>query len=311
LSDLTPPRVLVDCDPGIDDALALLMLGTAHRNREIVVEGVFTVGGNVPSAQAARNAGLVLDRAGLPEVPVVEGANPGESWLERAAPSIHGANGLAGMVGDSSIVVRRSIAPGAEMSRSVRAAGLDLSLLCTGPLTNVALALSADPAAMSRVERIVVMGGAMGHPGGNVTPWAEFNFYSDPAAAAAVLSARLNVLLIPIDVTQRVVFRLEDFYGAQPFALELVRNDLRLYGEVLHLDGIYLHDAIAASALLEPGLFTFAPLGLRVVTDGQHAGQVERSSDPRSSVLVATDVDVSAVRSLVSGMLSRNQQERG
>ncbi|MEZ5366463.1 MAG: nucleoside hydrolase [Bryobacterales bacterium] len=201
---MTPRRVLIDTDPGVDDALALLL---AFASPELHVEAITTVAGNVGLEPATRNALLTLDVARVQNPPtVVRGAY---KPLEREAVDaahVHGEDGLGGMAsayGEPS----RGAAPGAAVDcilETIARQPGEVTVIALGPLTNLAQALLADPKAMALAERIVVMGGALDVPG-NAGPHAEFNFFVDPEAARIVLRSGLPVTLVGLDVTRLAV----------------------------------------------------------------------------------------------------------
>ncbi|MGW5121336.1 nucleoside hydrolase [Streptomyces noursei] len=198
---VTPPRpLLMDCDTGIDDAVALLYLCLTPA---VDVRAVTTVAGNTSAERAARNTLQVLEVAGRHDVPVAAGAGTtlrGETRPEAAF--VHGEGGLGGV---------ELPAPAAAMDRrhavdliidTAREAGGELEILATAPLTNLALALRKEPRLPHMVRRVTVMGGAVHHPG-NISPVAEANIGNDPEAAALVLSAGWDLTVVPLDVTMR------------------------------------------------------------------------------------------------------------
>jgi len=195
----TPARPLfLDCDTGVDDALALALL---LADPGVQLTGVSTVSGNTSAAQAARNTLDLLALARQRDVPVAVGAHdPLRGSFTGGAPQVHGANGIGG------VDLPRSLAdpvdvPGPELIvRTARAHPGRLRLLALGPMTNLALALALEPDLPSLVAEVTLMGGAALVPG-NVTPVAEANVFHDPEAAAAVLAADWPVTLVSMDAT--------------------------------------------------------------------------------------------------------------
>src|SRR5262245_52783856 len=262
-------RLLIDTDPGIDDALALVLALTAPGAS---VEAITTVAGNTVVDQATTNALRIL-AVGCPGSPP-RVARGGESPLARAlvtAGHIHGDDGLGNLdrfvepdgrpryPKPESILEMRD-GPDLILEMADRL-GRELVLVALGPLTNVAVALSRDRRALSRIGRIVVMGGAIAVPG-NVTPGAEFNFYVDPEAAAAVFDAGLPIDLVPLDVTSQVVLseaelarRLADSHTP----LDRLVADFCLHGFAVggRDKGIVLHDPLAVGVALDPTLVGF------------------------------------------------------
>ena len=190
--------IILDCDPGHDDAIALLL---ALASPEVEVLGVTTVHGNQTLEKTTANALRVLDLAGRADLAVAAGAERPLTRELTVASHVHGESGL-----DGPTLPPASRAPLAEsalefMLRTIAASARPVTLVATGPLTNVALLL--ERAGGANVERIVLMGGAIAE--GNMTPAAEFNIWADPEAAAAVFAAGIDTTMIGLDVTHRAV----------------------------------------------------------------------------------------------------------
>ncbi len=194
----TATRVVLDCDPGHDDALAILL---AAASPALQLEAITTVAGNQTLEKVTLNAQRVCSAAGIRSVPIAAGCDrPLERELTVAA-AIHGTSGLDGPAwGEVSVPVEGRHA--ADLLIDLGMAG-GLTVIATGPLTNVATALRREPRLRARLERVVVMGGAIGL--GNWTPSAEFNIYADPEAAAEVVAAGLSLTLVPLEVTHQAV----------------------------------------------------------------------------------------------------------
>lgn len=274
-------HLLIDSDPGIDDALAILL---ALRAPDVRVEAVTTVAGNVPVEPATLNARRILSVA-APESPppLARGA---AAPLKRAlvtAGHVHGQDGLGnlerfvepdGRARYPEPTHHLQMGSGAEaILDAVDRWGRELTIVALGPLTNLALALERDPRRMARAGRIVVMGGAIAVPG-NVTPAAEFNFYVDPEAASAVLEAGLDVELIPLDVTRRVVLGQVTLGERLRRCSDRVARfilDFTLHGFAFGAEGggIVLHDPLAMAVALDPTLVTFEPFSVEVECEGR------------------------------------------
>jgi purine nucleosidase/pyrimidine-specific ribonucleoside hydrolase len=269
-------RLLIDTDPGIDDALALLLaLGTGA-----TVEAITTVAGNVPVERATENVFRVLDAATPRSRPrVAQGAPAPLKRPLTTAGHVHGEDGL-GDLGQFREPDGRPRYPSPARSLEMRDAadvileaaarvGRDLAIVALAPLTNLALALERDAAALRRAGRVVVMGGAVGVPG-NVTPAAEFNFYVDPEAAAAVLGAGLPIELVPLDVTRQVVLEpgaLEARLRQSPGRLARFLADFTAYA-FERWEGVVLHDPLAVGVALDPSLVGFEALHVAVECEG-------------------------------------------
>jgi purine nucleosidase/pyrimidine-specific ribonucleoside hydrolase len=311
-------RLLIDTDPGIDDALAILL---ALASPEAHIEAVTVVAGNVPVDLATANARRILAVAApSPMPPVIRGA---EAPLKRTlitAGHVHGQDGLGNL--DRFVEpdgrLRYPEPPPVLETRSAAEAiletvdrwGPELTVVALGPLTNLAAAAALAARRLARAGRVVVMGGAVA-VSGNVTPAAEFNFFVDPEAAAQVLEAGLAVELIPLDVTRRVVL-------AQAVLTERLRRcpddriarfilDFTLHGFAFGASqeggGIVLHDPLAMAVALDPSLVTFEPMSVEVECEGKLTrglSLADRRALPSHrkrvpSCRVAMDVDADAV----------------
>ncbi|GAA3487486.1 nucleoside hydrolase [Streptomyces cremeus] len=196
----TPQPLLMDCDTGVDDALALLYLALSP---DVDLRAVTTVGGNTAARQAAVNTLQVLELVGRTDIPVAAGADRTlNGSLPHYATHVHGDNGIG------NVQLPAPTAPVADTDavdliiETARQADGALSLLATAPLTNLALALRREPRLPELVRHLTVMGGAVHHPG-NITPLAEANIGNDPEAAALVLAADWDLTIVPLDVTMR------------------------------------------------------------------------------------------------------------
>lgn len=307
--------VIVDCDPGIDDMVALLV---AAADPDIDLRGVTTVAGNVGAEVTTHNALAILNLAGRPEVPVARGADrPLVREAVRQADHMHGENGLGGV----------TLAPSARhpdprhavelMADTVRAATEPVTLVATGPLTNVALFYATHPALATRLGRLVVMGGSIG--AGNVTPAAEFNIWFDPEAAHRVLTEPglprpVPTTLVGLDVTYRTAYRPADLprlRGSGPIGAlcaDALDHYLNAYRRTHALDAMYLHDAVAVAEAIRPGLVSTEPALVDVdCSDGPSRGNtvvdLQGVLGRTPTARVGTGADVSAVLALITERL--------
>lgn len=240
--------VLVDCDTGIDDALALAYL-LAEPAVEIV--GVTTVSGNTDAARAAANTLSLFDLAGVHDIPVAVGAHHfrGREYAG-GAPHVHGDDGVGGIAWAAS-AREHDARPAVELIDHLAARHPDLTVLALGPLTN--LAAYAETPGVAAFDRLVVMGGAFGHSG-NVTAWAEANIHNDPESAAVVFAQDWDTTLVPLDVTMTQTLdatdlvRLRAIPGAVPQALAaMLPAYLDFYQSRVFPDRrCALHDPLAA-----------------------------------------------------------------
>ncbi len=268
-------RLIIDTDPGIDDAIALFV---ALASPELEVAALTTVFGNVTTEVATRNALTLLDIAGHADIPVAHGAAaPLAMDYLGAIPHIHGEDGL-GDGGELAAPTRAAhhLAAAAFLCREAPGA----TILAIGPLTNLALALRLRPDLDTLVEQVVVMGGNALGPG-NATPAAEANMMNDPEAADVVFGARWPVTMVGLDVTHQVVLPAEGVdamtAGDTPTA-RLLKQATPLYQAFLAKvsglgGGIYLHDPSAVAYLLDPSLFRTERWPVRVETQGISRGK--------------------------------------
>ncbi len=296
--------VLVDTDPGLDDALALIL---ALRSPLLDVRAITVVAGNVPLASCTSNALRILEAVGEdPPPPVYEGCSRPLSVPVARAEHVHGSDGIGGAA--SRFPVRR-LAPRGEhavdaMLDLARTVGNDLTVISLGPLTNVATALRKDPDAMGGIRELIIMGGSADGRG-NVTRTAEFNFYSDPRAARAVVRSGLPVLVVGLNVTERALLPRARFNDE---VAEMTREPLRSFlaiatppyfdfsRKVRNFDGCAMHDPLAVAVAIQPDLIEADRLVCDVVdTQGLTRGAMlmDRRLDDQAAppIRVATAVD--------------------
>jgi purine nucleosidase/pyrimidine-specific ribonucleoside hydrolase len=268
MSDSVIP-LLIDTDPGIDDALALLL---AWGSRKARVEVLTTVAGNTPLERGTLNVFRLLAlRQPTPSPRVAAGAAKPLSRPLTTAGRYHGEDGLGDLDDWPPVTVQPAPEPAAAaMVEAARRHGGRLRLVALGPLTNVALALESDSRAMTGLGRLVAMGGAVDVPG-NVTPTAEFNIHVDPEAATRVLAAGFQLDLVPLDATRQAVLERQALEAAlsgapEPAAariLAFTRRAFRIDG-----DAMYLHDPLAVAVALDPTLVEWEAVRLEIGGDG-------------------------------------------
>jgi inosine-uridine nucleoside N-ribohydrolase len=245
--------VLLDCDPGHDDAIALLL---ALASPEIDLLGVTTTYGNQTLEKTTANALRVLELVGRADVPVAAGSDrPLERELVVAA-HVHGESGLDGTAlpdATSSAVSQDAVSFAAEC---IRAAAIPVTIVATGPWTNLARYLAAH--GTEGIARLVLMGGSIAE--GNFTPAAEFNVWCDPEAAAAVLGSGLDITLIGLDVTHQAILgadverRLRSDGRVGSFVADLNVFFTRYHRETYGWPGAPIHDAVALATVVRPDL---------------------------------------------------------
>jgi purine nucleosidase len=256
-------RVIIDTDPGVDDALAILL---AAGSPELHVEALTVVAGNCPVEQGTTNALRVLELVGREDIPVAKGMAVPLVRPPHAAANVHGKTGLGGA--ELPAPICEPVAQHAVdlLIERVMAAPGEITLVAIGPLTNLAIALRLEPDLASAVREVIIMGGAV-RAGGNVTPLAEFNVYSDPHAAHIVFHSGMPITLVPIDVTDRVLLTEADVeqLSAIPspisaFVRDATQPYLRYLAETRDLKGCALHDPLALALAFAPELVELRPL---------------------------------------------------
>lgn len=271
-------RIILDTDPGVDDALAIMYLA-AQEDAEIVAVG--SVHGNVPAPLAAQNALRVLELVGITAPVAVGAARPLAQPLQ-TAEFVHGDDGLGGRAGAAPRGTPVAESAAEQLVRLARAEPGELTLLALGPLTNIALAVLLEPDLPKLLRSVVVMGGAVTVPG-NITPYAEANFFHDPEAANLVLGAGFaDLTLVGLDVTEQSQVG-EDWLtavGALPgprgeFATGLLDHYAGFYSRMFGTRTCTLHDPLAAAIMLDPKLATYREMPLVIELTGTHTrGQV-------------------------------------
>jgi pyrimidine-specific ribonucleoside hydrolase len=267
-----PLPVILDCDPGHDDALAIAL---ALARPELDVLAITTVAGNAPLDKTTANTLRVLALLGREDVPVASGADRPlvrEPWVPVV---VHGHSGLDGAdLPEPTATVAQASA--VELAIDLlRRASQPVTLVPTGPLTNIALLLRAAPAVRDRIGGISLMGGSLG--AGNTTAAAEFNIWADPEAAAIVFDSGIPILMAGLDVTHQALVLPPDVErmdalgnrSGRVFA-DLMRFFGRFHRNRYGWDGPPVHDAVAVARLVEPGLVRSERLRIDVETVGDH-----------------------------------------
>lgn len=299
-----PTTVVIDTDPGIDDAVALAL---AARSPELRVAAVTTTYGNAPLPATTRNARTVLDLAGRPDIPVWPGAARPLGRKPAYGATLHGPSGI----GYAPVGPPAATSPDpAALLEALRAASGPSVLLTLGPLTNLALALERDQDAVRRaVTRHLAMLGNFG-PAASPDRVADFNAWADPEAAQRVLSARLPTHLVPLDVTRQMVLspdrvlalcrhgdKLSRWLGlALQFSVEANQR-------VRGVAGCTLHDSVVMGEILSPGILRFRERAVALDLDeGARRGHTRERPDGRP-IPVAISVDLERMRALLQRLL--------
>jgi pyrimidine-specific ribonucleoside hydrolase len=292
---MRPIPIILDCDPGHDDAIALLL---ALASPELNVLGVTTTFGNQTLEKTTANALRVLALVDREDVPVAMGADRPLLRSLAVASHVHGESGL-----DGPLLPEPKSAPIAQsaiefIAEAVAGSPELVTLVPTGPLTNVAGYLAAH--GTEGVERIVLMGGAIAE--GNMTPAAEFNIWADPEAAQAVLHCGLEVTVIGLDVTHRAVTtpelqaRLRGLGAVGIFVAELVDFFSVYHRETYGWEGAPIHDAVAVAEVIDPTLVTKLPRNIEVEVEselcrGRTVVDLWRRTERPANAAVGVDLD--------------------
>ncbi|MGZ5925269.1 MAG: nucleoside hydrolase [Rhizomicrobium sp.] len=266
-----PHRVIIDTDPGVDDAFALLL---AMRSPELKIEGITPVAGNVPLELTLPNALRMVEIAGRSDIPVAVGAKAPLQRRLVTATYAHGENGLGGAVFPEPKLKPIADPASVFIRQIVRKYPSQVTLITLGPQTNLAIALESDPDLARMIKGVTMMGGSLS--GGNVTPAAEFNVYVDPEASRIVFQSGIPVTMVGLDVTRKTaltdahVKRLEDAGTAVSLAAaKIARNDIDLNRKEGNATGPNMHDSLALASFLDPSLLTWRPYYVDVETSGE------------------------------------------
>lgn len=294
-----PRRIILDTDPGIDDAMAILL---TLRSPELKVEAITPVAGNVPLELTLPNALRLVEIAGHTDVPVAAGASVPLVRRLVTATHAHGENGLGGVEFPAPSIKPVKETATEIIRRIVRGSPGEISIVAIGPLTNVATALRADPDLAAMIPAIVLMGGSLS--GGNVTPAAEFNFYVDPEAALIVFHSGIPITMVGLDVTRKVQLREEHVAaleaGKNPSsqaAGRIMRSTMERYRKTGFPGGPTMHDPLALASMIDPAVVTLQDYFVDIETSGEiTAGESVgyRRTPMRHSAPLDSDVSVNA-----------------
>ena len=300
--------VVIDTDPGVDDAIALLM---ALSCPQIDVVGLTTTAGNVPIGPATRNALAILERVGRADIPVARGATRPLRGRYAYARHIHSAEGLTYPLPPPAL---RATDTGAVrfLSETLRANPGAVTVIALGPLTNLARLHRDQPSVLPLAKSLLVMGGAVQTPG-NVTPHAEFNFYSDPTAARLVLESGIPITLIDLAPCQQVFLTREDVAEARP-STESGNLAERLlagwFGSDPARERFYMYDPLTLVAAVDPHAINFRSVTLTVddsmsTDDSVLWGRCRVLDETRGPILISEPggVDVPASLRLIRELL--------
>ena len=268
-----PLPVIIDCDPGQDDAVALALAFSAPEIFEIL--GVTTVAGNVPLNLTQRNARLVCEICNRSDVKIYAGCDkPMEQELV-TAEYVHGQSGLDGIdIYEPEHPLEKTNAVDFIIETLLAADDNSITLIPTGPLTNIGTAINKEPNILPKIKEIILMGGAA-KEGGNVTPSAEFNIYVDPEAADIIFKCGRPIVVMSLDVTHQVLTsrkRLDRIRAIGTKTAKMMTDLIAFYErydeEKYHTDGGPLHDPCTIAYLIKPELFKLKDINVVIETSG-------------------------------------------
>lgn len=261
--------VWIDCDPGIDDAAALM---TAVSLDSIDIRGISATYGNAHLEDTFRNAGSLLRFLGREDIRLYQGASRPLFCDAETAPHVHGNNGIGDIQLHESRAVKETETAWQAIYRTAMEEKGRLNLICTGPLTDLAIALVTYPVLPELVDHVWLMGGAAA--GGNVTPCAEFNVFTDPDAAEIVFSSGIPIVMCGLDVTRKAVLPFtklkelsEQGYERAVLLSRMSEHAVPFY-QKKGINGVVLHDVCPILCMVHPELFTMAHCGVHVETQG-------------------------------------------
>ncbi len=298
-----PSAVLIDCDPGIDDAVALAL---AARLPELELLRVTTCHGNTDVARATRNAREIARRVGI-DAPITAGAAAPLRRPAHPARETHGDEGLGYWIPDQAAHAEPDHA--AQAIAEVAAATHRLTVISLGPLTNLARAIAAFDHVVPALGPIFIMGGTIGVRG-TQTRWSEFNWWGDPEAVEVVLAAGLDIRLVPLDVTRRIVVPGDAVRALRDAGR--ADDDARFWGEALGfymdfhrgyegLDGCVVNDPLAVALAVDPSLATWRDLRIGVsVSDDDRRGAIVVDAEGGAQARVAMTVRAADVLALLT-----------
>lgn len=291
--------VIIDCDPGHDDAIAIILAFAADN---LDVKAITTVGGNQTIEKTTNNALRILKFINK-DVPVAMGANKPMRRILEIAPEVHGDTGLDGPVLEESSKKPLNMNAYDLMAKIIKESDEKVILVPTGPLTNIAIFLSAYPDLHDKIERISLMGGAA--IGGNWTAAAEFNILVDPEAADIVFKSGIPITMSGLDVTHKAQIREKDIVKIKKqggkvaiLVAELLEYFIKFHKQIVGFDFAPLHDPCAVAYLMKPSMFKSKKLNVVIDKTGEHTTGCTVTDfnkvtgrEPNVDVLLDVDID--------------------
>ena len=289
--------IILDVDTGIDDALAIAY---AVHSPEIHILGITACFGNIPVEEAVRNSQIVLEKLGRTDIPVYAGAceslirGPRKDYSRH----VHGEDGLGNVLnGEENFEINEKNAIDFLIEQVKNYPG-EITYICVGPLTNLALAIEKEPEIVHLFKEVIIMGGAV-YRQGNVTPYAEANIHCDPEAADLVFRSNLPLYLVGLDVTMKTVLKVEDLVKWREkegelgsFLADMTEFYIDFYRKANRgIEGCALHDPLAVGVAIDKSFVTLKPERLSVELEGEKVGKTYPTELERPFVNVCSDVD--------------------
>jgi purine nucleosidase len=266
-------RILFDCDPGIDDALALIY---ALRSKSVKLEGITTVGGNIDLDKTTQNALRILEITGREEVPVAKGIAKPLMRVNKSVGEVHGIDGLGNSQLPAPKIKESDVHAVDFIIDIIMENPGEIILVPVGPLTNIAVAVIKEPRLKDYVKEVVIMGGAV-TTFGNITSEAEFNIYTDPEAAKIVFESGLPITLVGLDVTMKTLLtptHIEEITSMDTpvtsFVGKITRHYMEFYKNVVGVNGCGMHDPLAMGVAIDKSLVKTKRFYVTVETRGEY-----------------------------------------
>jgi len=312
---MAPRKIIIDTDPGQDDAVAILLALASPEDIDVL--GITAVAGNVPLSLTAKNARIVCELAGRPDIKVFAGCDAPMKRRLVTAEHVHGKTGLDGpQMAEPTMPLQDQHGVDFIIETLRNEPSGTVTLCPIGPLTNIAKAFDRAPDIIARVQEIILMGGAYFEVG-NITPTAEFNIYVDPEAAKIVFGAGVPLVVMPLDVTHKALTtrpRIDAFRSMHTKVGDMVaawtdffeRFDMEKYGS----EGAPLHDPCTIAYLIEPQLFQGRHINVEIETEaaltlGMTVADWWRVTDRPANAMFMKDIDASGFYALLAARLAR------
>lgn len=301
--------IIIDCDPGQDDAIAILM---AINSQNLNILGITTVAGNVNGEQTYINAMNICGFANKANIGVYKGALKPLQKDIIFATHIHGKNGLSDNI-KGEYVFKNELTAVEFLIKTLRESDKKITIAATAALTNIALAIRQAPDIKEKIEKIVLMGGSVTE--GNITKFAEFNFFTDPHAAKEVFDSGLNIVMIGLNSTNQTMFdeqlinRVRQINNKLSSGIVNIMEDLLLtYRQVYNIPGAIVHDGCVIAYLNDPSIFATKPAFVKIETEDEEkigASYVTFGQNIKHNATVTLDVNVSKLYDMMIELFSK------